>query len=102
MKIRWQKQQKDIKALEHQNRNISSRNRTAESYIEQITHHFTDLSERIFYDSADLLEIYNQIDNQELKSGLISIISNLKGYIVELDDFKNILINSLRTAIRSY
>ena len=92
--LRSQKQQKDIKALEHQNRNLSSRNRTAESYIEQITHHFTDLSERIFYDSADLLEIYNQIDNQELKSGLISIISNLKGYIVELDDFKNILIDT--------
>lgn len=88
------KQFENIKYLEHQNHNLTSRNRTSESYIEQITHHFTDLSERIYYDSSDLLEIYNQIENQELKSGLISIIRNLKGYIVELEDFKNILIDT--------
>lgn len=92
--LKFYKQKKDIIFLEHQNHNLSSRNRTSESYIEQITHHFTDLSERIYYDSSDLLDVYNQMDNQELKSSLISIIRNLKGYIVELDDFKNILIDT--------
>lgn len=92
--LKFHKQKKDIMFLEHQNHNLSSRNRASESYIEQITHHFTDLSERIYYDSSDLLDIYNQLDNQELKSSLISIIRNLKGYIVELEDFKNILIDT--------
>lgn len=92
--VKFSKQSENIRHLEHQNHNLASRNRTSESYIEQITHHFTDLAERIYYDSSDLLEIYNQLENHELKSGLISIIRNLKGYIVELDDFKNILIDT--------
>ncbi|WEI02850.1 hypothetical protein PYR78_11325 [Acinetobacter johnsonii] len=61
--LKFYKQKKDIIFLEHQNHNLSSRNRTSESYIEQITHHFTDLSERIYYDSSDLLDVYNQMDN---------------------------------------
>lgn len=85
---------KDIQLLEHQNYNLVSRNRTSESYKEQITHHFTDLSERIYYDSLDLLEIYKEVEDQQLKERLISIIRNLKGYVTEIDDFKKILIET--------
>ena len=92
--IKFHKQEKDIKFLEHQNHNLTSRNRTSESYIEQITHHFTDLSERIYYDASDLLEVHNKIENTQLQSEILSVIKNLKGYIIELEDFKNILIDT--------
>lgn len=92
--VKLSKQSENIKHLEHQNQNLISRNRSSESYIEQITHHFTDLSERIFYDSSDLLAIYNKIENTEVQSELLSIIKNLKGYIIELEDFKSILIDT--------
>ncbi len=88
------KQSEDIKNLENQNLNLISRNRTAESYIEQITHHFTDLSERIYYDASDLLEVHNKIENVQLQSEILSVIKNLKGYIIELEDFKSILIDT--------
>lgn len=88
------KQSENIKNLENQNFNLISRNRTAESYIEQITHHFTDLSERIYYDASDLFEIKNRIENAQLQSEILSVIKNLKGYIIELEDFKSILIDT--------
>lgn len=87
-------QSENIKNLEHQNHNLISRNRNSESYIEQITHHFTDLSERIYYDSSDLLAVYNGVEDDKVKFELLNIIKNLKGYIIELDDFKNILIDT--------
>ncbi|MEG1313303.1 MAG: ATP-binding protein [Bacilli bacterium] len=92
--IKFHKQEKDIKFLEHQNHNLTSRNRTSESYIEQITHHFTDLSERIYYDALDLFEVHNKIENAQLQSEILSVIKNLKGYIIELEDFKSILIDT--------
>ncbi|ENU10107.1 ATP-binding protein [Acinetobacter calcoaceticus] len=92
--IKFHKQEKDIKFLEHQNHNLTSRNRTSESYIEQITHHFTDLSERIYYDASDLFEVHNKIENAQLQSEILSVIKNLKGYIIELEDFKSILIDT--------
>ncbi len=92
--IKVSRQSENIRHLEHQNQNLISRNRNSESYIEQITHHFTDLSERIFYDASDLLTVYNKIENQEIESELLLIIKNLKGYIIELEDFKSILIDT--------
>ncbi|EXR38541.1 ATP-binding protein [Acinetobacter pittii] len=92
--IKFHKQEKDIKFLEHQNHNLAARNRTSESYIEQITHHFTDLSERIYYDASDLFEVHNKIENAQLQSEILSVIKNLKGYIIELEDFKSILIDT--------
>lgn len=92
--VKVSKQSENIRHLEHQNNNLISRNRTSESYIEQITHHFTDLSERVFYDASDLLQVYNKIEDKEIQSELLSIIKNLKGYIIELEDFKSILIDT--------
>lgn len=87
------KKESEIKQLKQQNANLTAL-RTRESYAEQVSHHFTKISDSLSYGIDDLISLKKIINGSVELSLLSSAIQIISSTTLEINLFRKVLLKS--------